>query len=583
MLGFFGLGLLILLPQGFLHAWTEKILVQGKVPVTLSEVMFDPAGSEATDEFIEIYNLSATDSVDLAGWRVGDGSGSDMLIDSGDGLVLAPGQFGLILDPDYFGNSTTYEGRIPTNALILTVSGSTLGSAGLSNSTPETIVLFDANGDTVDHYTYSLGNPPGYSDEKIDLAQNNSANNWSDSRQYLGTPGAQNSVSPLDVDLELVRLFSIPSKPQVDDEVELHLVVCNRGQQVISQFHVMLFEDSNHDNEFSENELLNDLPVQQSLTSQDSVELTMTLGLLSSGRHDYLAEAQVPEDKNLANNCGTLTILVSAPAGCVVINEIMYDPLPGQTEWIELYNPSSETVDLQGWRFSDQDTSKAVTICSVSSQLLPEGFCVLARDSSIFFQYSNISGSTVMLTGSFPSLNNDRDVVHLIDLTGKRIDQVPYSSSWGGGDGVSLEKINPFISGTDSTNWSSCVLAEGATPGEQNSIFVERLPDDAILSVVPNPFSPDGDGHDDFVIIDYKLPATTAYVNLKIFDVRGRLVRELFNCEPSGSSRQVVWNGCDDDNQKLRMGIYIIYLEALDGQHGILKAVKKALVLAGEL
>ncbi|RKY74607.1 hypothetical protein DRQ00_11625, partial [candidate division KSB1 bacterium] len=110
MLGFFGLGLLILLPQGFLHAWTEKILVQGKVPVTLSEVMFDPAGSEATDEFIEIYNLSATDSVDLAGWRVGDSSGSDMLIDSGDGLVLAPGQFGLILDPDYFGNSTTYEG-----------------------------------------------------------------------------------------------------------------------------------------------------------------------------------------------------------------------------------------------------------------------------------------------------------------------------------------------------------------------------------------------------------------------------------------------------------------------------------------
>ena len=40
--------------------------------VVLSEVMFDPAGSEFYDEFVEVQNVG-DQAVDLTGWRVGDG------------------------------------------------------------------------------------------------------------------------------------------------------------------------------------------------------------------------------------------------------------------------------------------------------------------------------------------------------------------------------------------------------------------------------------------------------------------------------------------------------------------------------
>ncbi|MBN2093171.1 lamin tail domain-containing protein, partial [candidate division KSB1 bacterium] len=35
--------------------------------VILSEIMFDPLASENTDEFVEIFNTSSRDSIDLTG------------------------------------------------------------------------------------------------------------------------------------------------------------------------------------------------------------------------------------------------------------------------------------------------------------------------------------------------------------------------------------------------------------------------------------------------------------------------------------------------------------------------------------
>ena len=89
--------------------------------IVLSEIMFDPSGSEYYDEFIEIYNTSTTDSIDLTGWQISDGSGIDNIIAHEKGNKLAPQQFGLILDPGYFQNSSQYEWLIPEEALILTI------------------------------------------------------------------------------------------------------------------------------------------------------------------------------------------------------------------------------------------------------------------------------------------------------------------------------------------------------------------------------------------------------------------------------------------------------------------------------
>jgi len=162
--------------------------------VVLSEVMFDPAGSEYYDEFVELYN-TGPDTVDLGGWRIGDGEELDRIKPLDRGTLLAPGQFALVLDSGYPERSTTYD-PLPPEALLLTVDDASFGKGGWSNTSPEPVRLVDPEGQEVARYVYSLGNRPGYSDEKALLDRGDRPDNWRDSRVEGGTPGLPNSVSP---------------------------------------------------------------------------------------------------------------------------------------------------------------------------------------------------------------------------------------------------------------------------------------------------------------------------------------------------------------------------------------------------
>ena len=77
--------------------------------VTFSEIMFDPATNENHDEFVELFNLSATDSADLNGYFFSDGEGIDKLLPLSGSSRIPPNSFALILDGSYPGNSSTYD------------------------------------------------------------------------------------------------------------------------------------------------------------------------------------------------------------------------------------------------------------------------------------------------------------------------------------------------------------------------------------------------------------------------------------------------------------------------------------------
>ena len=70
-----------------------------RASVRLTEIMFDPIGSEVSDEFLEFQNVGSS-QIDLTGWRVGDGDAVDLLVPVGS-AVLQPGQYGVVVDPDY--------------------------------------------------------------------------------------------------------------------------------------------------------------------------------------------------------------------------------------------------------------------------------------------------------------------------------------------------------------------------------------------------------------------------------------------------------------------------------------------------
>ncbi|MDO9026734.1 MAG: gliding motility-associated C-terminal domain-containing protein, partial [bacterium] len=123
----------------------------------------------------------------------------------------------------------------------------------------------------------------------------------------------------------------------------------------------------------------------------------------------------------------------------------------------------------------------------------------------------------------------------------------------------------------------------GSTPGAQNSIYIEKLGSSADLSISPNPFSPDGDGFEDHVLIGLDFAWTRAVVNIKIFDRLGRLVKNLAEQQSFGASGTVVWDGRDGGNRVCPMGVYIVLLEARDANGSGSVKKKQTVALAKKL
>jgi hypothetical protein len=295
----------------------------------------------------------------------------------------------------------------------------------------------------------------------------------------------------------------------------------------------------------------------------------------------------------------SISVLVETPVTeprALVINEIMYDPLLGQNEWIEFFHRGSSPVDIARWKFSDRPTasgSNTFTITNGSVVIQPQQFVLVAADSTILSQFSYLASPIpgvhlfVMNRSNGFGLNNDGDDVILRDAMGRTIDSVSYSTAWHHPDftdakGRSLERINPEIASNDRRNWSTSPAAWGGTPGKSNGIYTTSLPTSASISIHPNPFSPDGDGFEDFCIIRYNLPLTTSVIRISIFDIKGRLVRSLANGELSGSQGAIVWDGLDDTKQRVRIGPYVVFVEAVDGQAGVVATVKAVAVVAAK-
>ena len=81
--------------------------------ILITEIMYDLDGADSPNEFVEIFNPSETDSLDLTGWTIRDRSSTDALNDSGYGLKIPPLSHGLILEGDYSFPSGIYLDIIP--------------------------------------------------------------------------------------------------------------------------------------------------------------------------------------------------------------------------------------------------------------------------------------------------------------------------------------------------------------------------------------------------------------------------------------------------------------------------------------
>jgi hypothetical protein len=181
----------------------------------------------------------------------------------------------------------------------------------------------------------------------------------------------------------------------------------------------------------------------------------------------------------------------------VVINEIMYNQPATGGEYLELYNPGMQAIDLSWWllRIGQDDYH-----LPLGTMLGPTGYLVIADFqvglTNAYAELGNGSNMVPRYPGyplwDWPSvwtsateyasrvveipnlgLPNDGAAIMLFDLCSNVIDTVIYTNGppWPVSPGVSLELINPGADNAQPTNW--CLSSVIGTPGYANSATLD--------------------------------------------------------------------------------------------------------------
>ncbi len=223
--------------------------------IIFSEIMFNP--QSGNNEFIELYNISETESIDLSEYKIKyQTSNPDKIVSTGSGTIILPKSFAVIFEGDYDINSGIYKDIVPPGVLILKIGDNSFGSSGMSNNSNRTISLLNSADEILESYTYTADNGNGISDEKIILNHDTSLYNWANSEEINGTPGFSNSVAALKYDLSCGRISITPSIPTIDGDVNIIYKIKNNGTETAENYSVEIFDDLYEDSTGSSTELI---------------------------------------------------------------------------------------------------------------------------------------------------------------------------------------------------------------------------------------------------------------------------------------------------------------------------------------
>lgn len=283
----------------------------------------------------------------------------------------------------------------------------------------------------------------------------------------------------------------------------------------------------------------------------------------------------------------------SPEPGAVLINEVLFNPFSGGTDFVELVNVGDYPVSVARLRLASRnDTLGLKQLCSISSGdrfLLPGDYLLCTKDSAaVASRYFSADLDAFCPMTSFPTLPDDAGWVVLLNDSMQVIDELHYTAQMhspfiADEEGVSLERISIDKPASDPENWTSAAASAGfGTPGLPNSISGKEKSVESQITVSPEAFSPNGDGVNDQLTIRYRFAKPGYVANIRIFDAVGRLVRYLVKNQSLAQEGSWIWDGTGDSGQKQNIGVYIILVEVFD-QNGQTKAFRKTCTVTDRL
>ncbi len=257
----------------------------------------------------------------------------------------------------------------------------------------------------------------------------------------------------------------------------------------------------------------------------------------------------------------------------LIINEILFNPKSGGYDFIELYNNSNKAFDLSKHFIAVLDETnqyKSIDrICNTQLILQANQYLLLSENTAKIcsnYQCKNADAKLVDFA-KMPALPDDEGNLLIVNMIGKIVDSLKYSEGWhfpllSDKEGVSLERINFTSSPRLMDNWHSAASVVGfATPGYLNSQSNPLSAPAQYFSLQNKTVSPDDDGFEDVLILNYQLPKQDYATTIQIYDLEGRLVRQWINNETLGTNGFLSWNGTDYNQQKAAIGLYVLHIE----------------------
>ncbi len=533
--------------------------------IVVNEIMYAPVSPE--QEWLELYNTTDT-IIDLSDFKIETHGGSKSIM---TGSIIAPEGYAVMCK-----DSSVSRLHYPVANQVYQ------SPPSLSNS-GDWITLSDNLGNLIDSVSYvpSYGGAHGKSLERIDCLSGSDSTNWCESVDSTGaTPGSINSTARLPYDVCLYRI-DCPTAMKPNESGTIRVVVQNSGRNPVANFEVSveIFSKVDGKSAFSEKRTIS-----ENLASADSALIEFNFDPSTPGSYRIVAKIFQPQDQSSRNDTLSTELSVRYGAGSIVINEIMFTK-SSTGDYFEVFNASQNPIDLSGWTFhTGTSQHKSFHYSTTPLLLSPDAYFVVAGDSSIL---TFVPDTDMVHIVSTLALKNDGDCIVVTDPAGTVVDSVYYLPSWHNADignttGRSLERINPSLLSNDKSSWSTSVSQLGGTPGGKNSIYVAGgdAGNPGSISVSPNPFSPDGDGVDDFTFIDYSFPGSSVKVRVRIFDSIGRLIATPVDNAVMSSTGKLVWDGRDGSGKIVKFGLYVLLVEISGPNGNGLSVFKKPLVVA---
>ena len=507
----------------------------------VTEIMADPTPGHGLPltEYVEVYNAGNTPLPIAA---IGLASGG-RATSAGGGDTLAPGAFVVFVPDDSL--ATWLAAGVPAVGIEL---------PGLTNTGDEVLLLWE--GDTLQQIRYTLEwyrdterDDGGYSLEYNGLGEVNCEGSWAASTDPSGgSPGRINTRAGVVLDAAPPEVISVLAS---DTGIDIQF-----SEAINGIVHGTFRVDGSY------------VEARQVTGTEYRIDVPIP--------NDYLGTLTVAPDfadcsGNLPSDTAYYQVYLPRPLrpGDVVINEILFDPVPGAQDYVEVRNDSPYPVAIGGLRIANTNYAADPVVIASPKLLPPRGYAVFTSDSAGLRDRYPAAVPNAIVGVDLPAFPNASGNVSLFDADGSVLDAFDYREDFhdpllNPTEGVSLERLDANAPTQDAENWYSASTQSGyGTPTLPNS-QARSFPYESATSftLAAETFDPLGNGLADKLVVVYRADQPGTQARIRVIDLSGHTVRDLQPTALLGAAGTIHWDGRDDRGAPLPVGPYVLLIEA---------------------